>query len=139
MTPELVFGLANPFATLGWLALVALPGRPFAQRAALAVVAVLAALYLVVLGSQLGSAQGGFGSLEQLALLFHEPWVLLAGWVHYLAFDLFIGAWEARDARRHGVPHWALVPCLALTFLVGPVGLLTWLGVRAVAGRPQPA
>jgi len=139
VTPELVFGLANPFATLGWLALVALPGRPFAQRAALAVVAVLAALYLVVLGSQLGSAQGGFGSLEQLALLFHEPWVLLAGWVHYLAFDLFIGAWEARDARRHGVPHWALVPCLALTFLVGPVGLLTWLGVRAVAGRPQPA
>lgn len=57
-------------------------------------------------------------------------WLLLAGWVHYLAFDLFIGSWEVRDAQRHGLSHLLVVPCLALTFLFGPVGLLLYLGLR---------
>jgi len=50
--------------------------------------------------------------------------LLLAGWVHYLAFDLFIGSWEVEDAAANGIPHWLLLPCLFLTLMVGPVGLL---------------
>jgi hypothetical protein len=57
--------------------------------------------------------------------------LLLAGWVHYMAFDLFIGAWETRDARRAGVPHLMVVPCLILTFMLGPIGLLVYLALRA--------
>ena len=62
--------------------------------------------------------------------LFSNPWALLAGWIHYLAFDLLIGTWETRDAREHGVPHLLLVPCLVLTFLFGPAGWLLYRGVR---------
>ena len=55
----------------------------------------------------------------------------MAGWLHYLAFDLFVGAWEVREARRVGLPHWVILPALALTFLFGPLGLLVFLALRA--------
>jgi hypothetical protein len=67
--------------------------------------------------------------------LFTQPGIALAGWIHYLAFDLFVGAWEVRDASRHGVPHRVVVPCLVLTFLLGPSGLLAYLALRGVRAR----
>jgi hypothetical protein len=78
-------------------------------------------------------SEGGFSSLTGVSALFDNPWGLLAGWTHYLAFDLFIGGWEVRDARRRGIPHLLVVPALALTFLLGPGGLLLYLGIRSFA------
>ena len=85
--------------------------------------------YLMV--THFGNATGGFGSLAGVAQLFDNEYLLLAGWVHFLAFDLFVGAWEVRDARRLSLRHVLVVPCLILTFMLGPVGLLAYLGVRA--------
>ena len=62
--------------------------------------------------------------------MFREPWALLAGWVHYLCFDMAVGIWLVRDAQRRGVPRTALLPCLGLTFLLGPLGLLLYSAVR---------
>jgi hypothetical protein len=59
--------------------------------------------------------------------LFDHPGVALAGWVHYLAFDLLVGLWIARSARDRGIPHLLALPCLALTFLFGPAGFLAFL------------
>ncbi|HEU6452531.1 MAG TPA: ABA4-like family protein, partial [Gemmatimonadaceae bacterium] len=66
---------------------------------------------------------------------FENPWALLAGWVHYLAFDLFVGGWEVRDAQRRGIPHLLVVPALVLTFLFGPGGLLLYLAIRSLVRR----
>jgi hypothetical protein len=63
-------------------------------------------------------------------MLFQSPYVALAGWIHYLAFDLFLGAWQVRDANRRDINHLWLVPCLVLTFLAGPVGLLLYFCIR---------
>lgn len=71
-----------------------------------------------------------FSTLDSVYAIFQNPALLLAGWVHYLAFDLFIGSWEVRDARRIGIPHLLVVPCLIGTFLVGPIGLLLYLLLR---------
>ncbi len=60
---------------------------------------------------------------------------VVAGWIHYLVFDLFVGAWEVRDARRRGVNHLAVVPCLLLTLLLGPIGLMLYLAIRAGTGK----
>ena len=68
--------------------------------------------------------------------LFENPWLLLAGWAHYLAFDLFIGGWEVRDAQRRGIPHLLVVPALVLTFLFGPAGLLLYL---LISFRREPS
>ena len=63
-------------------------------------------------------------------LLFSNPYFALAGWVHYLVFDLFIGAWQVRDARRRGIPHLYVLPCLFLTLMAGPIGLLAYITLR---------
>jgi hypothetical protein len=92
----------------------------------------LALVYLGLLAASWRGHAGGFSSLHGVSELFSNHWLLLAGWVHYLAFDLFTGAWEVRDSASHGIPHWLVVPCLILTFLFGPVGLLSYFAVRQV-------
>ncbi|GHA86957.1 hypothetical protein GCM10009069_07750 [Algimonas arctica] len=71
-----------------------------------------------------------FTTVEGIAAIFTHPFGLLTAWVHYLVFDLFVGMWEARDARRRGMSHFALIPCLVLTFMAGPAGLLLYFGLR---------
>jgi uncharacterized membrane protein YhdT len=67
-------------------------------------------------------------------MLFSNPWLLVAGWLHYLAFDLLTGTWEARDAVSRGVPRWLLVPCLFLTLMFGPTGWLLYMLIRTRYG-----
>jgi hypothetical protein len=59
----------------------------------------------------------------------------MLGWTHYLAFDLFIGSWEIEDAGKRGIPHWLMVPILLLTFMLGPIGLLTYFIVRTAKAQ----
>jgi hypothetical protein len=75
--------------------------------------------------------------LQEVATLFRDPWALLAGWVHYLCFDMSIGIWETHDAQKRGVPHLLLIPALLLTFLFGPLGLLLYALLRR--WYPAPA
>jgi hypothetical protein len=133
MSLEQVFSLCGMLATAGWLLLVFLPRWKWGARLVCPVVIplLLALIYLWLVATTFGRTLGGFGSLAEVSLLFQNPRALLAGWIHYLAFDLFIGSWEVRDARRNGVHHLLVVPCLALTFLFGPVGLLLYFALRA--------
>jgi hypothetical protein len=63
-------------------------------------------------------------------LLFDNPHIALAGWLHYLAFDLLIGMAIARVARAENIAFVLVVPCLVLTFLFGPAGFLAFAGLR---------
>jgi hypothetical protein len=65
--------------------------------------------------------------------------LLAAGWLHYLAFDLFVGAWIAERAGALGIPHLLVLPLLLLTFLFGPAGLLAFALLRALWQRRHPA
>ena len=135
MTPENLFSIVNPIAVVGWILLIALPRQRWAATiAAWAIPGLLAIAYVAVVFTHIVGSPGGFSSLPAVATLFGNPWLLLGGWIHYLAFDLFIGSWEARDASERGVPHLALVPCLLLTFLFGPAGWLLYLLARRVLG-----
>lgn len=138
---ETVFSICSTLAMIGWLLLAALPRQRLAHLvASVAIPMTIALVYLVFIVQHFGSADGGFGSLAEVQRLFANPALLLAGWVHYLAFDLFIGAWAVRDAQRHGVPHPLVVPCLLLTFLLGPIGLLAYMLLRTwKAGTPDLA
>jgi hypothetical protein len=133
MSPERIFSLCGMLVLPGWLLLIFLPRWKWGARLICPVVIplLLALVYLWLVATTFGRAQGGFGSLAEVSLLFQNPRALLAGWIHYLAFDLFVGSWEVRDARRAGVRHLLVVPCLVLTFLFGPVGLLLYFALRA--------
>lgn len=142
MDTEQLFGAANAFALLGWIALLLAPlRRPLLIAAARWVAAILAGGYTVLI---LASVSGGGGPAPEnplmtaagLAEMFSRPEVMLVGWVHYLAFDLWVGGWIAEDGHRRGLPHWAVAPILVPTFLAGPVGLLIYLIVAAVRRAP---
>ena len=57
--------------------------------------------------------------------------MLLAGWVHYLAFDLFIGGWIAVEADKIGLNRIVQAPILLATFMLGPIGLAIFLTIKA--------
>jgi hypothetical protein len=131
MTPELVFSVVSTVALVAWLLLVFLPRNHWVGIVtSTAVPLCFAAIYVIILALNWGRGPGDFQSLAGVSALFSNPWALLAGWIHYLAFDLLIGVWEVRDAQARGIPHLMIVPCLALTFMFGPAGWLLYQAVR---------
>jgi len=80
---------------------------------------------------------GEFSSLENVAILFQSQGNLAAGWIHFLAFDLFIGRWMIDDIAKSDKTKWRLVPCLPLTFLYGPVGLLLYFSFNVIFNRKE--
>lgn len=140
MTAEQLFSILNLVAMAGWLPMIFLPRQRWATHAVpVAVPLLLGVVYTVLVAISFGQAEGGgFSSLAGVSALFAHPLALLAGWVHYLAFDLFIGGWEVRNAQTRGVPHLLVVPALVLTFLLGPAGLLTYFVIRRFAAREAP-
>lgn len=137
MAAEQLFSICNAIVLPGWLLLVVAPRWRWTQRIAASILPLtLAAVYLILLISYFHKGSGGFGSLADVSKLFANPYLLLAGWIHYLAFDLFTGSWMVRDSERLRIAHAYVVPCLLLTFLFGPVGLLTWFLIRtSLRGR----
>lgn len=139
MTPEAIFSIANLTALSGWFLLAIVPRWKWTRIVIIeTILLLLSAAYLVLIVLFFGAAEGGFGSLADVMKLFTNKWVALAGWIHYLAFDLFVGGWEVRDAQERGVSHWFVLPCLFLTFMFGPVGFLAYSGVRLFAARKTP-
>ena len=141
MTLETLFSAANTLAMAGWLMLLLAPRARVANWhvAGLALPALLSAAYAILLAVHAPGAEGGFSSLAGVASLFRTEGVLLAGWLHYLAFDLFVGAWICRRGAAEGINPWLLRLCLPPTFLAGPVGLLIFLGLRLGLARKTPA
>src|SRR5882724_5449695 len=101
MNAEQIFSVTNSLALLGWLLLI-FAGRT-SWAAPLVCGAILPLLFAVaysgLLAVHFGESSGGFGTLAGVAALFSNRWLLLAGWIHYLAFDLFIGSWQVRDSK----------------------------------------
>jgi len=134
MTAEQLFSILNLVTIAAWLPLVFLPRARWSSTVIPVVVpSLLAVIYVVLVITTLTQGEGGFSSLADVRVLFANDWGLLAGWTHYLAFDLFIGGWEVRDAQRRGISHLLVVPALLLTFLFGPGGLLLYLAMRRLA------
>ena len=141
MTAETVFSIANMVALLSWVALLVTVWRKsnWLRDDVLGryVPLVLSVLYTALIVFFFSKAPGGFDTLANVQLLFTSPWAALAGWVHYLAFDLFVGCWIARQAMNAGLPRWPLVIILPLTFLFGPMGLLAFEVFRVLFSPQQ--
>ena len=138
MTADTVFFLCNYGVMPAWLLLALLPHHKITQLVvhAIWIPCLLAGVYIWAFTTGPAAAEGaGFGSLQGVMLLFQSPMAVLAGWIHYLAFDLFIGAWEVRDAKRRGIHHLWVVPCLFATLMAGPIGLMLYAVLRFALKR----
>jgi hypothetical protein len=128
------FWVAQAVSLAGWLALIFRRGAAsvrFARSAA----ALLAIGYLLLflLSWREAAVLARDYSLRGVASFFSVRELILLGWVHILAFDLLAGSWQAEEAERTGLSRAALLPCLILTFMLGPVGLLLFLALRTRA------
>jgi uncharacterized membrane protein (GlpM family) len=137
MNAEILFSVVNLAAMAGWILLIFVPRWKWTQKIVIAggIPLLLSVAYLVLIVLFFGQADGGFDSLESVMKLFTNKWAVLAGWIHYLAFDLFVGSWEVTDAQEKGVSHWLVIPCLILTFMLGPIGFLLYSIIRLFAGK----
>ena len=146
MNWDMIFGFANAWALLGWVILALAPKReivvPIVFFAGSVLLACLYAGLIIPLMAGLISDGGPTGrpaadltSLAGVMALFDSPGGATIGWIHYLAFDLFVGTWISRNADRHKVSRWFQIPILFFTLMAGPIGLLLYLLLRQLKGE----
>lgn len=142
---ELILKLANMLALAAWAILILLPRRPLATSAIMYLgVGLLCLVYTaVMIALQTGMADAGgpgggevsFSTIEGVRAIFASDGGVVIGWVHYLAFDLFVGLWIAKDADAKHFSRIVQAPILLLTFMLGPIGLFLWLMLRESRAR----
>lgn len=134
MNPDQVFSAAGAIAALQWLLLIVLPKWKVTTWLIdhAVVPLLLSVIYCIYIMGFFNTSGGGFNSLQQVHVLFNNDNLLLAGWVHYLAFDLLIGFSILKSAQAKSISHWLLIPCLALTFMFGPCGFLLYQIIQKV-------
>ena len=146
MNWEMIFGLANAWALIGWATLAFAPKRsivvPSVFFAGSVLLACLYAGLIIPLmagfisdGGPAGRPPADFTTLAGVMALFDSPGGATIGWIHYLAFDLFVGIWIARNADAHQISRWIQIPILFLTLMAGPIGLLLYLLLRQLSGE----
>jgi hypothetical protein len=139
--PNTAFSLASLLALIAWIPLLIALFVPAMRRrtwqaTGLAVPGIIAIAYVALIVAGIKAAGGtDFGSLAEIRRVFANDAALAAGWLHYLAFDMVVGTWIARDGTRRGIPALLLLPCAVMTFLFGPAGLLLYLIARTSLGR----
>lgn len=140
MSWELGYTLINALVVPAWALLLVLPRSPITQALVHSMLwpVLMGSIYATLLIASLAYGQAhpdaGF-SFTGVQALFDHPNGVLVGWTHFLVFDLFVGAWIARDAQRREISHIVTVPCLLGAFLFGPVGLLLYALIRLFSGK----
>mgnify|MGYP003577872345 CR=1 FL=1 len=143
--PATAYDLGGKLVMLGWIGLIASlfieRARPAAQAGGrLIIPALLAVAYGLLIRTGFSEAEGGgYGSISEVRALFASDSALTAGWLHYLAFDLFVGSWIVADGLKRHISVLLILPCLPLTFLFGPLGLLLFILLRLAFSRRQLA
>lgn len=138
MDAETLFLICNRAVLPAWLLLVLAPKWQWTHKLVFHawIPSLLAVCYLYAfLNAQPAPEEASFSSLSGILAYFQMPYVALAGWIHYLAFDLFVGSWILRDGQRNNIHHLLLVPCLFFTLMLGPAGLLMYFVLRFVMTR----
>ncbi len=137
MSPDQVFRICNTIAMFTWVLLIVVPRWKWISRIVVSgVVMLLSICYAYYISQSLSIDDlSSFGSLEGVMALFTNPVAVLAGWIHYLAFDLMVGWFIAFDSRRKNINQFFIIPCLLLSFMLGPVGLLSYLALRFLITR----
>ena len=138
MTPESIFQICSAIAMVGWLLLII--ASPFAEGIDKFLISIVITLFCMVYAWLIFSSfapadMKSFGSLDGVMGLFQNKTIVTAGWVHYLAFDLLTGIWIKKNSLKYRISHWIIIPCLLLCFLLGPIGLLLYLLIRAIKAK----
>lgn len=127
---NILFNVCNTGILLCWGMLLFFPKMKLSRsiRTYPWVPLVISIAYLYFLGAAGGLGEADFSTLEGITGLFKKatPASAAAGWMHYLAFDFWMGCWIVEHRIKRGIPQWVVIPSLVGTFLLGPIGVLIY-------------
>jgi len=135
MTPTEVFSIANMIAMPMWVLMLFLSKWKITRFLIdfKVIPLTLAFMYAIYIVQSVGvSGMMDFGSLKSVMTLFTEENAVLAGWIHYLAFDLLIGMWILDQNKELKINQLVIAPCLFLTFTLGPIGFLFFMIIKTI-------
>jgi len=141
MNWETAYSALNLLVVPAWLLLIFMPGSALTRRLVHSGLFPLALglVYALSLGAALifgiSDPDAGMSDINGVMSLFDHPNGIITGWTHFLVFDLFVGSWIARDARRRSIPHLLILPALVFSFIFGPIGLLIYMIIRLMRGE----
>jgi hypothetical protein len=129
-----IFQFGNTFVLLGWILLVLIPYWKYTQPIIMSgIIIVLAVIYSFLILKDIGGFNpDSFSSLNNVMQLFTNEDSVAAGWMHYLAFDLFVGAYIMRKSKALGISRILATICLPFTFMFGPMGYLLFFIIKTV-------
>ena len=139
MLYETIFNIFNSGILLFWMLILFFPKQSITQKVIAYpwVPLVIAFGYIYFMGMTSGTFSADFTSLNGLTKMFQNanPQGVAVGWLHYLAFDFWVGCWMLKNSQEKGVKHlWMLVPML-FTFMLGPVGIIIYTLVLLLQGK----
>ena len=135
MTPTEVFSYAGMLTMPMWILMIIVPKWKVTRflidyKIVPLLLSLIYAVYIVkaiLIGGMMD-----FGSLQSVMQLFTQEQAVLAGWIHYLAFDLLIGMWMLNQNKKIGIHQLLMAPCLLGTFMFGPVGFLLFTALKTI-------
>jgi hypothetical protein len=135
---EMFFSIGNYLVLPFWLLMILLPRWRWTQRLMRSPLAAAppALLYVALVLPQLAALFPAVASprLAEIAALLGSPSGATIAWLHFLAFDLFVGRWAYLDSRERGLSAWLMAPVLFLILMFGPLGFLLYLAARRLTG-----
>lgn len=135
MTPTEVFSLSGTIAMPMWLLMMILPKwkvtRFLIDYKVIPIALALIYAFYIIQSIRMGGGLD-FGSLASVMELFTTENAVLAGWVHFLAFDLIVGMWMLDQNKKLGIHQLIIAPCLFATFMLGPIGFLLFMIVKSI-------
>ena len=135
MSPDSIFQTCSTIAMVGWLVLLII--SPFWSSFDKFLIGIIITLFAIVYAWLIfqvftpGDFEK-FSSLNGVMELFTDKTAVTAGWIHYLAIDLLTGIWIKKNAQKYNIHHLIVLPCLLVTFMLAPIGLLLYLLVRSI-------
>ena len=129
-----IFSICNKVILLGWVLLIFLPNWKYTQAIILnGLIVTFAGLYSFIILKDIGNFNPeSFSSLANVKALFQNDYAVAAGWIHYLAFDLFVGAYIVRKSKEIQLSRVLYTICLPFTFMFGPMGYLLFFIFKTI-------
>ena len=132
-----IFSLGNSCILIAWILLIFLPNWKYTQASILnGLIVLYSVVYVYLILKDIGDFRAdSFSSLANVKALFQNDNAVVAGWFHYLAFDLFVGAYIVRKGISIGISRWLYTLPLPFTFMFGPFGYLIFFIIKSAKTR----
>ena len=137
---DTIFSLSSLTSIPFWLLMILAPRHSWTRRIIGSPFLILPAaiLYIMLVFPNIISSFPTLANpkLETIQTLLGSSAGATITWVHFLAFDLFVGRWAYLDSLERNIHPLVMAPILFLILMFGPLGFALYLGARSLVSMP---